>query len=74
MGERFQSDKYFRRGVQLTGFPDFPFIKNTLLEQSKSRTQGSKANDSYGMRHLFHHSEPPNKEEDHSHFCGSKII
>ena len=42
-GERFQSNKYFRRGVQLTGFPGFPFIKNTLLEQSKSQAQGSKS-------------------------------
>lgn len=43
MGERFQSHKYFRRGVQLTGFQDFPFTKNSLLEQSKSQAQGSKS-------------------------------
>ena len=42
-GERFQSNKYFRRGVQLTGFPGFPFMKNTLLEQSKSQARGSKS-------------------------------
>lgn len=43
MGLKLQSQEHFREGIYLIGFRDFPLMRNTLLEQLKSRSEILKA-------------------------------